>query len=160
MDMIAFVADAFEIPLRFSIIRVQDPCLRVCEKQQLPIGLLPEVLIKRWGSVQGLAALLVQGLGGCRPGDVAAVDPAAIIDGLGLKQKLTPSRNNGFVNMFRLMQQKAAQLDGASGSGVQVLFPRCLFPGRKQHVVYVRPHMQAATPRPPQISKPRASSIV
>ncbi len=107
--------------------RFQDPCQRVCETQKLPVGPPPEGLSKRGVSVQGLAALLVQGLGGCRPGDVAAVDPAAIIDGLGLKQKLTPSRNNGFVNMFRLMQQKAAQLDGASGGGGQVPFLRfCL----------------------------------
>jgi BolA-like protein 1 len=62
--------------------------------------------------VQGLAALLVQGLSDCAPADVLGVDPGAIIDGLGLKQKLTPSRNNGFLNMFRLMQQKAAQLSG------------------------------------------------
>lgn len=40
------------------------------------------------------------------------MDPGGIIDALGLKQKLTPSRNNGFLNMFRLMQQKAAQLSG------------------------------------------------
>ena len=62
--------------------------------------------------VQGLAALLAQGLSDCVPADVLGVDPGAIIDALGLKQKLTPSRNNGFLNMFRLMQQKAAQLSG------------------------------------------------
>ena len=62
--------------------------------------------------MQGLAALLVQGLSDCVPADVLGVDPGAIIDALGLKQKLTPSRNNGFLNMFRLMQQKAAQLSG------------------------------------------------
>ncbi len=62
-----------------------------------------------------MAAVLVLGLGGCRPEDVAMLDPAAVIDGLGCKQKLTPSRNNGFVNMFRLMQRKAAQLDGTGG---------------------------------------------
>lgn len=63
----------------------------------------------------------MQGLGGCRPADVAAVDPAGIIEALGLKQKLTPSRNNGFMNMFRLMQQKAAQLE--DGAGGQVCSP-------------------------------------
>lgn len=65
---------------------------------------------------KGLAALLVQGLGDASPEEVLAVDPGGIIDALGLKQKLTPSRNNGFLNMFRLMQQKAAQLSGKGGA--------------------------------------------
>lgn len=64
---------------------------------------------------KGLAALLVQGLGGCSPEEVMQVNPANIIESLGLKQKLTPSRNNGFLNMFRLMQQKASQLNTAQG---------------------------------------------
>jgi Fe-S metabolism associated domain len=52
---------------------------------------------------KGLAALLVNGLSGCTPAEVATVDDN-FIDLLGLKQSLTPSRNNGFLNMFRLMQ--------------------------------------------------------
>lgn len=54
----------------------------------------------------------MQGLSDCRPEDVLTVDPAGIIDALGLKQKLTPSRNNGFLNMFRLMQHKSKELLG------------------------------------------------
>ena len=59
--------------------------------------------------VQGLAALLVQGLSGCSPQEVAALSPDWIRD-IGLQQSLTPSRNNGFFNMFALMRQKAAEL--------------------------------------------------
>lgn len=67
---------------------------------------------------QGLAALLVQGLSGVPPAEVAALDPG-FIESLGLKQALTPSRNNGFLNMFRLMQRKAAQLQAAQvGTGL------------------------------------------
>lgn len=58
---------------------------------------------------QGLAALLVQGLSGCRPEEVAKLTPDWIST-IGLQQSLTPSRNNGFLNMFGLMRHKAAQL--------------------------------------------------
>lgn len=57
---------------------------------------------------QGLAALLVRGLSGCTPDEIVSVDPV-FIEKLGLKQSLTPSRNNGFLNMFRLMQRRALE---------------------------------------------------
>ena len=59
--------------------------------------------------VQGLAALLVQGLSGCKPEEVAGLTPDWITT-IGLQQSLTPSRNNGFLNMFGLMRHKAAEL--------------------------------------------------
>ncbi|CAL5221620.1 g3842 [Coccomyxa viridis] len=58
---------------------------------------------------KGLAALLVQGLSGCKPEEVAHLTPDWITR-IGLQQSLTPSRNNGFLNMFGLMRHKAAQL--------------------------------------------------
>ena len=54
---------------------------------------------------QGLAALLVQGLSGCTPEEIVGVQPT-FIELLGLQQSLTPSRNNGFLNMFKLMQAR------------------------------------------------------
>lgn len=52
---------------------------------------------------KGLAALLVQGLSGSEAKKIAAIE-ADFIEMLGLKQSLTPSRNNGFLNMFKLMK--------------------------------------------------------
>ncbi|KAM1753227.1 hypothetical protein ACFXTI_005543 [Malus domestica] len=58
---------------------------------------------------KGLAALLVSGLSGRPVDEVLRVSPDFAVL-LGLQQSLTPSRNNGFLNMLRLMQRKAKEL--------------------------------------------------
>eukprot|EP00746_Dinoflagellata_sp_MGD_P009958 gnl/MRDRNA2_/MRDRNA2_120415_c0_seq1.p1 gnl/MRDRNA2_/MRDRNA2_120415_c0~~gnl/MRDRNA2_/MRDRNA2_120415_c0_seq1.p1 ORF type:complete len:273 (-),score=46.16 gnl/MRDRNA2_/MRDRNA2_120415_c0_seq1:47-865(-) len=62
---------------------------------------------------KGLAALLVQGLSGLPPKDILTVEPD-FIEELGLKQSLTPSRNNGFLNMLNHMKKSTVQLYMAS----------------------------------------------
>ncbi|MEG3436802.1 SufE family protein [Pannus brasiliensis CCIBt3594] len=56
--------------------------------------------------VKGLVALLVEGLNGLTPGEILQVTPD-FIEETGLKVSLTPSRANGFYNIFQLMKKKA-----------------------------------------------------
>ncbi|MED6133326.1 SufE-like protein 1, chloroplastic/mitochondrial [Stylosanthes scabra] len=71
---------------------------------------------------KGLAALLVTGFSGRPVSEIVRVKPD-FVHLLGLQQSLTPSRNNGFLNMLKLMQKKAlmlyveAEKKGASESG-------------------------------------------
>lgn len=56
--------------------------------------------------VKGLVALLIQGLNGLSPAEVLALTPD-FIEATGLQVSLTPSRANGFYNIFNLMKKKA-----------------------------------------------------
>jgi len=57
---------------------------------------------------KGLVSLLIEGLNGLTPEEVLQVSPNFIQD-TGLNVSLTPSRANGFYNIFKTMQQKALE---------------------------------------------------
>jgi sulfur transfer protein SufE/stress-induced morphogen len=59
---------------------------------------------------KGLAALLVRGLSGCTAEQIISVQPDDFITKLGLGQSLTPSRSNGFLSMFKVMQAKSLEI--------------------------------------------------
>ncbi|MEO0540078.1 MAG: SufE family protein [Cyanobacteria bacterium P01_A01_bin.105] len=61
---------------------------------------------------KGLLALLITGLNGTPPRDIVALQPDFIKE-TQLDVSLTPSRANGFYNIFKKMQQIALTLSGA-----------------------------------------------
>jgi cysteine desulfuration protein SufE len=64
---------------------------------------------------KGLVALLIKALNGLTPGEIVALTPDFIKD-TQLDVSLTPSRANGFYNIFKTMQQKAQGLGEAIAS--------------------------------------------
>ncbi|MBT9313253.1 SufE family protein [Leptothoe kymatousa] len=58
---------------------------------------------------KGLVALLIEGLKGLPPEQIIQLEPDFIKD-TQLDVSLTPSRANGFYNIFKMMQQKALSL--------------------------------------------------
>jgi cysteine desulfuration protein SufE len=56
--------------------------------------------------VKGLVAFLIEGLNGLPPEEIIQVTPD-FIEETGLKVSLTPSRANGFYNIFQTMRKKA-----------------------------------------------------
>jgi cysteine desulfuration protein SufE len=61
--------------------------------------------------VKGLVAILIAGLNGLSPQEILKLTPDFVQD-TGLNVSLTPSRVNGFYNIFKMMQQKTLALVG------------------------------------------------
>ncbi|MGV0023449.1 SufE family protein [Phormidesmis priestleyi] len=59
---------------------------------------------------KGLVGFLIEGLEGLTPEEIVRLAPD-FIQATGLNVSLTPSRANGFYNIFQTMQRKALQLE-------------------------------------------------
>lgn len=62
---------------------------------------------------KGLVGLLIEGLNGLTPNEILQLTPD-FIQQTGLDVSLTPSRSNGFYNIFRFMQQTVATMQTAN----------------------------------------------
>ena len=86
---------------------------------------------------------MVKGLSGCAAEDIVRVEAAEVIEALGLAASLTPSRNNGFLNMFRLMQKKSLAFVGAQVRRLCFLRLSWQHPRESHLMVMPAPHMHA-----------------
>ncbi len=62
--------------------------------------------------VKGLVAILLTVMNGKTATEIAASDPLAVFDGLGLKEHLTPQRSNGLASMVARIKADAARVVG------------------------------------------------
>ncbi|MEB3199482.1 MAG: SufE family protein [Synechococcaceae cyanobacterium] len=90
--------------------------VRGCVSQVYVIGSLVEGQLHWQGDsdaaiTKGLLALLIEGMEGLTPEQAVALQPDVLQD-TGLQASLTPSRANGFLNIFRSMQAQARSLGG------------------------------------------------
>jgi cysteine desulfuration protein SufE len=88
--------------------------VRGCVSQVYVVGQLQDGHLHWLGDsdaaiTKGLLALLIEGLEGLTPEQVTALD-SAFLAATGLQASLTPSRANGFLNIFRMMQAQAQAL--------------------------------------------------
>ena len=99
-------------------LRQEAYTVRGCVSQVYVVGQLADGHLHWQGDsdaqiTKGLLALLIEGLEGLTPAQVEAIDPA-FLAATGLQASLTPSRANGFLNIFRSMQAQARQLGEAA----------------------------------------------
>ncbi|MEL6397781.1 MAG: SufE family protein [Cyanobacteria bacterium J06626_4] len=83
-----------------------------CVSQVYVIASLEDGKLQYYGDsdaqiTKGLVAFLIRGMNGLTPEEIADLSPDFIKE-TQLDVSLTPSRANGFFNIFKMMQQKAA----------------------------------------------------
>jgi cysteine desulfuration protein SufE len=101
-------------------LRTEAHKVKGCVSQVYVVGALEQGRLHWQGDsdaaiTKGLLALLIEGLEGLAPEQVARIDPA-FIAATGLQASLTPSRANGFLNILRTMQTQARVLSEGKGA--------------------------------------------
>lgn len=99
--------------------KVEDNKVKGCVSQVYVIAAIEDGKLHYQGDsdaqiTKGLVAFLIGGMNGLTPQEVVDLSPDFIKD-TQLDVSLTPSRANGFYNIFKTMQQKAASLLEAHG---------------------------------------------
>ncbi|TGG80138.1 MAG: SufE family protein [Aphanocapsa feldmannii 277cV] len=105
---------ARKLPSFEQVLRTEANKVKGCVSQVYVSGRLEDGVLCWQGDsdaqiTRGLLAMLIEGLTGLTPAVVIAMTPDFIAE-TGLQSSLTPSRANGFINIFRQMQQQAAAL--------------------------------------------------
>jgi cysteine desulfuration protein SufE len=101
-------------------LRLEDYKVKGCASRVYVVGGVREGRLHWQGDsdaaiTRGLLAFLIQGMEGLTPEQALALDPA-ILTATGLQASLTPSRANGFLSIFRTMQDQARQLRDSNAS--------------------------------------------
>ncbi|WP_320668069.1 SufE family protein [Prochlorococcus sp. MIT 1307] len=102
---------AKKLPTLAEELRIDALKVKGCISQVFVLGQLVEGKLEWQGYsdaliTRGLLAFLIQGLSDLTPGEVLAVD-TSFIAATGLQSSLTPSRANGFLNIFLAMRAQA-----------------------------------------------------
>jgi cysteine desulfuration protein SufE len=106
-----------KLPPMDDVYKTPENKVKGCVSQVFIYGALQDGVVNYQGDsdaqlVKGLVAVLLEGLNGLSPDAIVAIQPD-FIEAMGINGSLTPSRANGFYNIFRMMQAQAAQFGDA-----------------------------------------------
>ena len=95
-------------------LRTESVKVKGCISQVFVLGNIVEGRMQWQGYsdaliTRGLLAFLIQGLNDLTPAEVGCINPE-FLAATGLQGSLTPSRANGFLNIFMMMQTQAKDL--------------------------------------------------
>ena len=114
---------AKNLPILPKDLRLKTTKVKGCISEVYVLGILAEGKIQWKGYsdaliTKGLLAFLIKGLNDLSPNEVLSVNEK-FIEMTGLSKSLTPSRSNGFLNIFLTMKSQAKNLSLTSSNTEQ-----------------------------------------